>query len=196
MTGIGLRVLLVTSVFVGLFCGGIPAQAVAGVAEPDPRLETSRALVAKFAGELKSALVAAMAEGGPPSAIQACRDLAPAIASRLSRESGAKLGRTSRRFRNPNNAPEPWQVAVLESFAAGAAADNDPAEYWSSGPDGRRYMQEIRTAPLCLACHGESLAPSVVELLDVEYPHDLARGYRPGELRGAFSVSWPQTKDE
>ena len=151
----------------------------------DVRLEASRELAERFAGQLKAALQAALADG-PVAAIAVCRDQAPAISSALSRESGARVGRISSRYRNPNNAPEPWQTAVLERFD-GAAAD----EHFDAGPDGVRYLQAIRMQPLCLTCHGTDLAPGISARLEQDYPHDRARGYQVGELRGAFVITWP-----
>ena len=43
----------------------------------------------------------------------------------------------------------------------------------------------------CLACHGETLAEPVAQAIDRLYPEDQARGYQPGDLRGAFTITWP-----
>jgi hypothetical protein len=160
------------------------------LADDDPRLEQSRMIVASFAGQLQSELKAAMADGGPAAAIAVCKDVAPAVASRLSRENGAKVGRTSLRVRNPSNLPSDWQSKVLQDFDARASAS---PEYIAGMPDGRfRYMKGIPTGGVCLACHGNELSNDVQILLDEHYPHDRARGYAPGDIRGAFSVEWPQ----
>ncbi len=145
-----------------------------------------------FGKRLKTELQAAMSQGGPANAVDVCKEQAPRIAAALSRESGAKVRRTSLRFRNPGNAPEPWEAQVLRDFDN---ADNpDELTYFEASEDGvARYMRAIPTAPLCLACHGEQLDPSVAEMLAREYPHDRATGYRAGEIRGAFSISWPAT---
>ncbi len=159
----------------------------------DPRLAESRALVSAFAGELQSALKAALDTGGPVAAIDVCRDLAPQIASRLSRQSGVAVGRVSARYRNPLNAPQPGQLAVLSEFAAAMKAEPGtvPERFEARTGEPAQYLKAIPTAPLCLVCHGETLAESVSSQLAVDYPHDLATGYRTGELRGAFSVIWP-----
>ena len=52
-------------------------------------------------------------------------------------------------------------------------------------------MKAIRIQPVCLVCHGEALSDDVRQALDEHYPHDRARNYALGDLRGAFSVSWP-----
>jgi len=168
--------------------------ASASVSVDDPRLEESRSLVQSLAARLKAELKEGLEQGGPVAAVNICKDVAPQIASEVSRRSGARVMRTSLRYRNPGNAPEDWQVSVLEDFESRAAALKNPAplEYFVAGKDGRvRYMSAIRIDGVCLACHGETLAPPLQERLDAEYPHDKAIGYRLGDVRGAFSVSWP-----
>jgi hypothetical protein len=159
----------------------------------DPRLAESRAIAQTFAGELQGALKAALEAGGPVEAIAVCRDQAPQIASRLSRQSGAAVGRVSARHRNPLNAPRAGQRTVLAGFEAtmAAAPDAVPEHFASADDGGAFYLKAIPTAPLCLTCHGEVLAESVAGRLAADYPHDLATGYRAGDLRGAFSVVWP-----
>jgi hypothetical protein len=54
-------------------------------------------------------------------------------------------------------------------------------------------MKPIVTAPLCLTCHGETLAPGVAAAVESRYPQDRAVGFAAGDLRGAFHVSWRDT---
>ncbi|MCB1771478.1 MAG: DUF3365 domain-containing protein, partial [Candidatus Competibacteraceae bacterium] len=54
-----------------------------------------------------------------------------------------------------------------------------------------RYMKAIPTAGLCLNCHGEKIAPEVDAELKKLYPYDKARGFREGDLRGAFTIARP-----
>lgn len=168
-------------------------SATPAMAEDDPRLEQSREIVKVFAGQLMGELQAAMAAGGPPAAISVCKDVAPAVASRLSREHGAKVGRTSLRIRNPANLPTRWQIQVLRDFdrraAEAAAAPLEFSEARQNG--GFRYMKAIPTGAVCLVCHGETVSPDLEEILAREYPHDRARGYVVGDIRGAFSIVWP-----
>ena len=51
-------------------------------------------------------------------------------------------------------------------------------------------MKAIPTAAEpCLTCHGSSLQPELkAEILRL-YPNDQATGFKPGELRGAFTVT-------
>lgn len=161
----------------------------------DPMLLKSRVLADAYATQLKSALIGALASGGPANAVSVCKDLAPKIASELSRSSGAKVTRTSLKYRNPSNAPEPWQRRVLEDFdlQLGRSNANQPLEYFllGAGTQPTHYARAISTDAVCLVCHGRAVQDNVLEILDLEYPFDRAHGYVLGELRGAFSVSWP-----
>jgi hypothetical protein len=82
---------------------------------------------------------------------------------------------------------------VLEQFAQRAEA-GEPIQQIKHAEvvDGQyRYMQAIGTAEGCLGCHGEKIKPELLSLLDQRYPQDQARGFREGDLRGAFTLSRP-----
>jgi hypothetical protein len=162
----------------------------------------SRALAMQLGSELKGELAGAIEQGGPVAAIPVCRDRAPAIAARLSEQSGARVSRTALRVRNPANAPDELQRAVLEQFAeqltatpTGAGSTGGPPEavFEIKGATGieRRYMRAIPTDALCLTCHGTTLAPEIAAAIHRAYPLDEATGFSQGRLRGAFSVVWP-----
>ena len=164
----------------------------------DERLAQSRALAGQFAGELMTALQNAMAAAGPADAIEVCGRQAPEIAARLSRLSGAHVSRVSSRFRNPQNAPDAWQLEALERMRAVMSQTPTPPDpatlperFELDDRGGARYLKAIAIAPLCLTCHGEAVTGEVAGQLDEAYPYDRATGYRLGELRGAFSVDWP-----
>jgi hypothetical protein len=52
-------------------------------------------------------------------------------------------------------------------------------------------MRAIPTDALCLTCHGKTLAPDLAAAIARNYPGDQATGFELGQLRGAFSVTWP-----
>jgi hypothetical protein len=162
-------------------------------AETPDRAAEGRAIAQAFGAELKTALQAAVAEGGPLAGVGVCNEQAPRIAAAAAERSGAEVGRTTLRLRNPDNAPDAHQRQVLEAFAAAMAEGaQPPLERLDTLPDGRtRYMSAIVVQPPCLACHGTELAPPIAAAIDARYPDDQARGYQPGELRGAFTITWP-----
>lgn len=161
---------------------------------PHPRILEGRSISRQFGADLKEALERALKEQGPVAAISVCRDQAPRIAAKLSREQGAIVSRTSLKVRNVRNAPRPWQRAGLELFERKLAEGetSDALEHFEFQADGSaRYLRAIVTAPMCTLCHGESLSPQIQSALREHYPEDRATGFKPGDVRGAFSIEWP-----
>ena len=115
----------------------------------------------------------------------------------MSSSSGWDVGRTSLKLRNPANAPDAWELAVLNSFEERKSAGEDPQNIAKAEvveQDGRkvfRFMKAIPTAELCLNCHGSELKPEVVEALNTHYAADQATGFKLGDIRGAFTLSKP-----
>jgi hypothetical protein len=150
-------------------------------------------LVQQLGAELKKELAA----GGPVNAISVCKSAAPEIAGRLSRERGLRVARVSLKTRNPLlGLPDAWEQAVLAGFdqrvALGAKPETLEQAEIVSEPQGRyfRYMKAIPVQPLCLSCHGteETIAAEVKDRLAKDYPHDQARGYSLGQVRGAVTL--------
>lgn len=166
---------------------------------PEDWAERSRALADQLTTELKAELGAAMQSGGPVAAIEVCRTRAPAIAARLSSASGATVGRTALRVRNPANTADDVSRVVLERFAAempgpatapAAAPPEARLEMHTARGVELRYLRAIPMQPACVTCHGKALAPELQEALRQAYPQDAATGFEPGELRGAVVVRW------
>ena len=171
----------------------------AGAQTTEELLAASRAASAELVQQLGAELKKELGRGGPESAIRVCREMAPQIAGKLSRQSGARVARVSLKTRNPLlGTPDAWEQKILADFDRRAASENPQSlEHWEtvSEPQGRyfRYMKAIPVQPLCLACHGteEMIAPAVQQTLESEYPQDRARGYSVGQIRGAVTVKRP-----
>ena len=54
-----------------------------------------------------------------------------------------------------------------------------------------RYMKAIPTGKVCLKCHGAKIDPDVEAALKQNYPRDKARGFKEGDIRGAFTIIQP-----
>ena len=104
-------------------------------------------------------------------------------------------------------------ILATKEFEAYAITDGpDDTKYF-------RYMRSITMPPMpdpndpnnpqlpCLKCHGtfDQLAPGLVDvdgdfagqgILEVEYPYDLALGYKKGDIRGAWTVKIPIIEGE
>lgn len=180
----------------------IPALAtatgsVAFSATPDADVGQARSIVKSFAQTLKGRLSSTMGDSGPLEAVSVCNVDAPRIAAEHENATGWSVGRTSLKVRNPDNAPDAWERRVLESFADRAAAGEDLAKMEHvetverDGRKMRRYMKAIPMGEVCVTCHGSDLDPELAARIDELYPDDQARGFEPGELRGAFTLAKP-----
>ena len=125
---------------------------------------------------------------GPAAAIGVCRIQAPQIAQSLSID-GVAVGRSSHRLRNADNVAPDWAAPLLQRYLVD---DGDRAPHAVPIADGRwGYVEPITVQPLCLACHGESLAPEVRSQIGELYPDDKATGVEVGDLRGIFWAEFP-----
>lgn len=172
-----------------LICGGnLSASAEDHTVEAN--VAEAQVIVQQFAGQLKPALQAAMAEGGPVNAINVCAEKAPEIARRLSERSGWQIRRVSLKARNPNAVPDAWEKKVLELFDKAVVAGQSPQSLaHQEAINGQfRFMKAQGVEPLCLNCHGSNLADDVRQTLQALYPEDRATGYELGQIRGAISL--------
>jgi len=158
--------------------------------------DDSRKIVKELMAQLGGAMQKEMQANGPVGTIKVCKDIAPAIASELSRKSGQRVSRVSLKVRNPLlGSPDAWEQKVLMDFDKRLEKENPAGMEFAevvSEPQGKylRYMKAIPTQDLCLKCHGmpASIAQPVKDQLSAEYPHDKATGYAPSEIRGAISI--------
>jgi len=160
--------------------------------------DEARAVAMPFLKNLGAANQKAISEGGHASAIGVCKDIAPAMAGDLSRQTGWKLTRVSLKVRNPLlGTADAWEQKKLLEFAERVAKGEKPETMEAAEivqePAGKsfRYMKAIALQPGCVACHGSDLPADVQARLKSDYPHDLATGYSPGQLRGAVSIKRP-----
>jgi hypothetical protein len=179
----------------------LPLALYAGACQAEenlqPQIEEGKTVIQAFAKDLVTALKSSLKKDGPASAITVCKDAAPKIADEQGKKTGWTVKRTSLKIRNPDNAPDTWELAILKEFEARKAAGEDPkkiakAEIVDEG--GRKYfrmMKAIPTKKVCMNCHGEVVKEPVEAALGKNYPKDQARGFKEGDIRGAFSLKKP-----
>ncbi len=162
----------------------------------------SEEVIGQFFGMMQREMLAAMAEGGPTSVVGACRTIAPHLADSLSQLPGLTIGRVAMKIRNPQNAPDDFETAVLQTFASSTASAPDiHSEVVSAEgePTVFRYMKEIIISERCLRCHGDpaGFSDSLQMVIAENYPDDQATGYSIGDSRGAFTVTltYPEAKE-
>jgi hypothetical protein len=169
----------------------VTATTSVGTSSAGSAKEVAGAAFKDFGGRLKKELLAAVESGGPVQAVEVCHTRAPQIAQEVSSQTGLKMGRSSHRTRNSDNAPSPAVAAYLEKYSQTAAKDV-PVEVMDQG-EFDLVIAPIATGPLCLKCHGDpnTFAPELKEALAQHYPDDQATGFQAGELRGVF---WAEVK--
>jgi len=178
-----------------IFLTGLVFVVSARANDIDQDVSESRAIVQQFTQSLKRELKLGLQAGGPAYAIGVCNVNAPTIAAAIGNERGWEVGRTSLRVRNPGNSPDAWERHVLETFEERLLSGEEAAEieYYEvvqqNGARVFRYMKAIPTVEMCESCHGSDLDKSVRERLRDLYPMDQARGYRAGDIRGAFTFA-------
>lgn len=161
----------------------------------DALLAEARQNTKAFGMALKGEVVKSMKSGGPVSTIGLCNDLAPKLTQQHAQQSGWDMGRTSLKIRNPNNAPDSWELAVLNTFETRKANGESPKTMdfgevvEVNGEKTYRYMKAIPTGKPCLHCHAAEIKPAVAKTIENLYPDDKARGYKAGDIRGAFTLS-------
>lgn len=145
-----------------------------------------------FQKALQARLGEALAQGGPPAAVDVCSKDAPRIAAETAAATGVKLGRTSERLRNPANATPAWATSALREASGRKGADVKPLVVDLGRSVG--VLLPITAGQGCLGCHGapETLKPAVKEALASRYPADRAVGYQEGDFRGFLWVEAPR----
>lgn len=172
--------------------GASPARAE----EPDPaQVAAARGAVKSLGEALREQLVAALKAGGPVAALGVCKTIAPDLAAEMSAAAGLDIGRTALKVRNPGNAADAYEQHVLEEFVAKISAGADPSQLEHAAvvtEEGKQVLRYLKPIPMaaepCGACHGSDLKPEVKAEIERLYPADQAVGFKPGELRGAFTV--------
>jgi hypothetical protein len=158
-------------------------------------LESANAAIQALQAALIEALTSELGREGPLGAIHVCRDEAQAITSRVAREQGIDVGRTSHRLRNPANRPRPW----VETFVSGGADKDYDAVQPRLVDLGARVglVRPINTLGMCTQCHGNEgeILPEVREAIAAAYPEDRATGFAVGDLRGWIWAELSKVED-
>ena len=178
-------------------CLPVSVPALAQGADPT-QVSQARAAAKELGQQLKAQLMASIKAGDPKAALGVCKTVAPALSQQIGADRGMKVARTALKVRNPDNAPDAWERMVLEDFAGKIAAGTDARRLEraevitdAGGASTFRYMKAIPMgAQPCLTCHGAP-EPSLGAEIKRLYPRDQATGFRPGELRGAFTITAP-----
>jgi hypothetical protein len=166
-------------------------------ANPDPA-KAAPEIIAEASGKLITALTEAIAKDGIASATSVCSERAPAIAVEVGKAHGVTLRRASEKPRNPKNAANDAEKILLAAFTAAIEKSEVPKNQTKTHVDGTAtfFAPIVIANPLCLQCHGTAerdIAPLTRTAIKRLYPDDKATGYKIGDLRGLWSVTFPSS---
>lgn len=134
-----------------------------------------------------------IANGGWEKAIEVCRKKSPELTGMLSDENTI-IRRTSLKVRNPANAADDLEKSELAFYQKlFDAGDSIKPKLVVEHTGTVHYFKPIKIQPLCLNCHGkegENIAPATLTILKKTYPDDRATGYKEGDLRGLWHITF------
>lgn len=174
-----------------------PSALAADSAAKARYLEESRQVATGFIQQLGGEVKKEFQAKGPEAALKICTERAPELAKTLSDKHGWRISRVSLKPRNlVLGTPDAWEQRVLTTFEQRAFQGENPQniEYGDVvnelGGKFYRYMKALTMQELCVACHGsaDKINPGIKKQVAINYPHDKAVGYQPGQIRGAVTI--------
>ena len=110
-----------------------------------------------------------------------------AISKEFTESTNFVMKQTSLEYRNPENAPDEFEVRMLRQFKT--TRDKKPT--WGEDVDKEgnktiRYILPLYIKEECLPCHGKPAYEGELDITGYE-----KEGYKIGELRGAISIAAP-----
>ncbi len=153
--------------------------------------EVSKALLQTLGGNLKKEMEA----GGPMGAAAFCTTKAYTLTESVDKKYAQEIHvkRISLKERNPANKAEGDEKAILESLdnlqKSGAVLPPYMVERVNRDTY-KFYKPLVINKQVCLKCHGDiGENQKLSQYLESTYPHDKAKGYKMGDLRGAVVVT-------
>lgn len=143
---------------------------------------------------LRTALVKSIGEKGAALSISYCNVNAYPITSLYAKE-GITIRRTAERYRNPGNSPDSIEKIVLKNYLTSVDKKQPLENMIIEAGNKVHYFKPIILQAMCLNCHGDKnidIHPDVWQSIHQKYPGDLAYGFKEGDLRGAWHVSFPK----
>jgi len=182
-------------IFTAALAAALPVQAEEFSVNIPELQQEGKGVIKELVTTLGSELKSAKQSGGAIAAIKVCNTKAPALTEAVNNYSDWSIERTSLKLRNPNNAPDNWEKAVLEQFQTkanqGANLKTLAYSQVTVDADGKKVFRMMKAIPVsdqCLACHGTKIKPELQQQLQTLYPEDKATGFSTGDLRGAFTL--------
>jgi hypothetical protein len=132
----------------------------------------------------------AIKSGGPAYAVTFCNEKAMPLTDSMAKVHNCLIQRVSDKYRNPDNKP----TATDSDILAKLSSSNPMKPVLVSENGNMVYYKPIKIAmPACLKCHGseeKDIDLTAIEIIRQKYPNDLATGYKEGDLRGLWKITF------
>ncbi len=190
--------IIVTILLVATACKNKTEQSQNETAQTTPSIDYRKLgdSLSKIAQQTLLANVSeAMRKGGPTYAVDFCHENAATIIDSITNQTKASIQRISFNNRNPKNVPTAASdSAILNFYALQQKLGTIGRDTLITGIHQTLYYKPILLGmPACLKCHGlpgNEIDANTLALLLKKYPEDKATGYKLGDLRGAWKVSF------
>ncbi len=168
-------------------------------AEKKEYRKTGKKIVKASFGALSSHLKFAMESGGVEGAIQYCSVKAIPLVDSLSESNNVDIRRTSLKYRNLQDKPTDFEKKMLNYFQKRKDTGKKLHPAVKKSPDGKvKYFHPITISKkLCLNCHGKpgkTMSSENLKAIRELYPDDKATGYKEGDFRGLWVVTFNNNK--
>lgn len=144
---------------------------------------------------LGTELKAAMERGGVAEAIGYCNLNAIDITENVAKKYNATIKRVTDKPRNPTNAANAQELAQMQKWRELLAAPTGQVLTQEETETERHFYLPIKIDAFCTTCHGvpgETLTPENQAIIAAKYPTDQATGYKEGDLRGLWHITFPK----
>ncbi len=135
-----------------------------------------------------------MKEGGVKEAVPFCNEKAIPLTREMSEKYFVDVKRTSHRLRNEHNKPTGEEVVILSDYNKLLAENKQIKPKVELDKDGKiHFYAPIIIQKKCLACHGNigtDVTKKSDSIIKSYYPNDLATGFKEGDLRGIWSITF------
>lgn len=177
---------------VSLLASLLQAQEAAGDAAI---AERGKKIAAAAFAKLSEELMKALAEGGASHALPFCHANVPKLMAEVSEQQVASIQRLTHKPRNPKNRVSEAEQKILDGFATALKAGQSPTPVVQTDASGRKvfYSPIYVAMATCLQCHGEpgkDISEADVKLIRSLFPEDLATGFKLGDLRGMWKITF------
>lgn len=144
--------------------------------------------------ELSTQLTTQMEAGGPAQAIPFCKAEALNILGELSEKHNAIIKRSSDQLRSCKIEPTHRELDVINMYKQLVSEKKELNPIIEiDAANKKHFYAPIIVQAKCLTCHGEvnkTMTVKTDSIIKSIYPFDIATGYREGDVRGVWSITF------